>query len=90
MPESFTKYVTSTLVFDLYAAPTNEGMIPSHLATLDDVKFPTDFYEHIVQTTERLKARIEALHEENAIFPQKLAIQSVPTEVQSAPQQRHG
>lgn len=62
MPKSFVHLVTSTLIFDLYAAPTDKGQIPSHLAKLDDVKFPNEFLKHVVDITEEIKARIEALH----------------------------
>jgi hypothetical protein len=90
MPKGFTDYATSTLVFDLYAAPTDEGRIPDHLATLDDVKFAMNFYDHIVVTTESLKARIEALYEQNAIIPEKLITRAVSGEREPARQQLQG
>jgi hypothetical protein len=33
MPDSFVRFFTSTLVFDLHAAPTDAGEVPGHLKT---------------------------------------------------------
>jgi hypothetical protein len=60
MPDSFVRFFTSTLVFDLYAAPSDAGSVPEQLKA--DARYPDDFDDHIIKTTERLRARIEMLH----------------------------
>src|SRR4051794_30357065 len=66
MPDSFVKFFTSTLIFDLYAATTNEGQVPPHLRGDPRSAYPIDFNDHIVRVTEALKARIESLNAEYA------------------------
>lgn len=66
MPDSFIRFFTSTLIFDLYAATTNEGQVPSHLRDYPRSAYPVDFNNHVVSVTEALKARIEALNTEYA------------------------
>jgi hypothetical protein len=60
MPKSFVRFFTSTLVFDLYAARSDAGSVPDHLKGV--AAYPDAFRDHIIETTERLKARIEMLH----------------------------
>jgi hypothetical protein len=40
----------------------NAGMVPKHLEGETLVKYPKAFDEHIITTTEQLKARIDSLH----------------------------
>jgi hypothetical protein len=72
MPESFKRFSTCTLIFDLYAATTNEGEVPPHLKADPRAAYPLDFNDHIYRVTEALKARIETLNAEYAP-PLKLA-----------------
>jgi hypothetical protein len=62
MPESMCRFATSTLVFDFYASPTEEGQVPERLRSDPRAIYPHDFDEHVIETTERLKARIDQLH----------------------------
>jgi hypothetical protein len=62
MPPSFVQFFTSTIVWDFYAASTDAGMVPKHLEGQTLVKYPKAFDEHIITTTEQLKARIDSLH----------------------------
>jgi hypothetical protein len=62
MPESMKRYATSTIIFDLYAAPTEEGNVPEPLRSDPRTVYPFKFDEHIIETTERLKKRIDELH----------------------------
>lgn len=66
MPDCFVRFFTDTIIFDLYAVPTNEGAVPNHLKEDQRVRYPFDFDEHIITTTERLKSRIAALHKKYA------------------------
>jgi hypothetical protein len=65
MPSSFVRFVTSGLIFDLYATQS-EGEVPPHLRSDARATYPLEFNEHIFQVTEALKARIEALNREYA------------------------
>jgi hypothetical protein len=62
MPESFVRFFTSTVVFDLYAAPADAGSVPKHFEQEPMTRYPSDFDDHIIETAERLKARIDCLH----------------------------
>ena len=62
MPASFSQFVASTLIFDLYAAPTSDGVVPKTLTDDIRTKYPDEFDAHIKSTTERLKKRIELLN----------------------------
>jgi hypothetical protein len=72
MPDAFIRFFTTTLIFDLYAATTNEGQVPPHLKHYPRSAYPMDFNDHIIRITEALKARIESLNTEYAP-PLKLA-----------------
>lgn len=65
MPDSFVRFVTSTLVFDLYAT-YGEGDVPQHLRDDPTSAYPRDFNEHVIKVTEALKARIETLNRQYA------------------------
>ena len=67
MPDSFVKFFTSTSVWDLYAAATPNGFLPPHLKTEERVIYPLDFDDHIITTTERLKARLAELRAAHAV-----------------------
>jgi hypothetical protein len=67
MPESFNRFVTSTTIWDLYAAPTPDGVVPEKLAEDKHSKFPEDFVDHVYEVTEKLKARLAALYSAYAI-----------------------
>ena len=67
MPDCFVKFITNSVVFGLYAVPSENGAIPAHLEENPRVKYPFDFDTHIIETTERLKARIELLHKKYAL-----------------------
>ena len=62
MPACFVRFFTSTLVFDLYAAPTEIGEVPSHLRVDPRTIYPGEFNDHITSTAEQLKTRIETLN----------------------------
>jgi len=66
MPDSMMRFATSTLIFDFYASPSEEGRVPERLTKDDRTKYPKAFDEHVIKTTERLKARIEELHRKYA------------------------
>jgi hypothetical protein len=69
LPEYFVTFFTSTLLFDKFAAETEHGEVPLDVVNDPRSKFPGDFLEHIQQTTERLKRRIDRLHKQFAILP---------------------
>jgi hypothetical protein len=62
MPDSMSRFATSTLIFDFYASSTEEGYVPEPLRSDFRTKYPEDFDRHIIETTERLKERINHLH----------------------------
>jgi hypothetical protein len=66
MPSSFVQFFTSTLIFDLYAATTNEGQVPQHLRDDPKSAYPLEFNAHIIRVTEALKTRIKELNEQYA------------------------
>jgi hypothetical protein len=57
-----SRFATSTLIFDFYASPTEEGHVPEPLKKDDRTIYPQDFDKHIIETTEHLKQRINQLH----------------------------
>jgi hypothetical protein len=61
MPDSFVRFVTSTLIFDIYATDV-EGHVPQHLRNDSRTAYPDDFNEHVIMVTEALKARIDTLN----------------------------
>jgi hypothetical protein len=50
----------------MYAVPTEHGEVPAELAKHPRAQYPLDFDKHIIETTERLKSRIESLHKKYA------------------------
>jgi hypothetical protein len=66
MPDSFVRFFTSTLIFDLYAAGTDDGQVPQHLRDDPRCAYPLDFNDHIVRVTEALKARTQGLNAQYA------------------------
>src|SRR5262249_35854886 len=62
MPESISRLATATLIFDFYASPTEKGNVPEPLRSDPRTKYPQEFDKHIIETTERLKERINQLH----------------------------
>jgi hypothetical protein len=66
MPDSFVRFITSTVIFDLYAANTNEGEVPFYLKSDTRSAYPREFNEHVISVTEALKARIGSLNTEYA------------------------
>jgi hypothetical protein len=67
MPEAFVRFVTSTTIWDLYAAATPEGEVPEALKRDERSKFPAEFVTHVYAVTEELKARLKKLHAEHPI-----------------------
>ena len=67
VPPSFVTFFASTIIFDLYAASSQEGQVPEHLRQYLLVKYPRSFDNHIRETTEKLKGRIQELNAEYAI-----------------------
>jgi hypothetical protein len=66
MPDSMMRFATSTLIFDFYASPSEEGHVPERLKEEPRTKYPIKFDQHVIDTTERLKARIDELHRKYA------------------------
>lgn len=60
MPPSFIAVSTSTIIFDLYAAATNDGQIPQHLK--EPAAFPLEFQQHVYDVAEKLKKRLDEMH----------------------------
>jgi len=46
--------------------PTSEGEVPDELAKNPRVKYPFDFNEHIIETTEKLESRLNDMHRDYA------------------------
>jgi hypothetical protein len=67
MPESFVIFCTSTLIFDIMAARSEESSVPPQVAGDPRAKYPDEFLQHISETTEALKARVDGLHKKYAI-----------------------
>lgn len=65
MPDSFVRFATSSLIFDLYAIGT-EGQVPQHLRKDSRAKYPNEFNKHVYDVTEALKNRIESLNQQFA------------------------
>jgi len=63
MPECFVKYSTSSLVWSMYCADTNEGALPQHLENHPDIKWCQEFENHIFITYERLARELAGLYE---------------------------
>ena len=66
MPDSFVRFVTDAVVFGLYAVPTEDGEVPEGLAKHPRVQYPLDFNEHVIETTEKLKSQLDAMHKKYA------------------------
>jgi hypothetical protein len=57
MPDDMKRFVTSTIIFDEFAASTDGGRVPDDVAALPEVKFPTEFKTNIATTMERRRKR---------------------------------
>ncbi len=66
LPDSFHRFITHSYIFGFYAVPTEHGTVPTELEHHPRVEYPVDFDDHVVETTEKLKARIEFLHKKYA------------------------
>jgi hypothetical protein len=66
MPEDFVRFFSSTIIFDLYASGTEEGMVPCDVAKDIRTAYPDGFETHVICVTKQLKDRIAALHAQYA------------------------
>ncbi len=62
MPECFLKYVSSTLVWSMYCADSEESELPPHLKNHPDVEWCVEFEEYIFSTYEKLAAELAVLY----------------------------
>ena len=69
MPDFFVRYISSSFIFNVYAATSEHGNVPPRLNGDIRVAYPEDFAEHIISTTERLKSRVDTLHNKYAERP---------------------
>ncbi|MCJ2142538.1 hypothetical protein [Methylobacterium sp. E-066] len=67
MPDYIVEFFTSSIIFDWYAASSEQGAVPDQLSKENGVAYPKKFDDHFVQTTERLRARIHALNAKFAL-----------------------
>lgn len=63
MPECFVRYATSTLVWSMYCADSEDGALPQNLSEYPDIKWPKEFEDHIFKTYEKLANELSVLYE---------------------------
>jgi hypothetical protein len=63
IPSSFSDYLTSVMLFNI-GTVKGGGFSPQEIANLPEAKFPTDFFNYIISTTEALKAALDKLYKE--------------------------
>lgn len=61
-PDHFRRFATSTTIWSLYCSRPHDPNIPTHVASLPEVRFPTEFQDYIYSKTEDLKKRLNELH----------------------------
>lgn len=65
MPDDMKRFVTSTILFDDYAARTEGGELPKDVEALPEAKFPTEFAANIARTMQRLKEEMKDVYRQH-------------------------
>jgi hypothetical protein len=64
IPESFSSYLTSVMIFNIGPRVGN-GYTPQVVADLPEAAFPEEFFTYIITTTEQLKRNLAQLYAEH-------------------------
>lgn len=67
MPEEFTAFTTSSKIWSMYCIREDEPFLPSHIADLQQVKWPERFEEHIHNKTIELKKELNEMYKKHSI-----------------------
>ncbi len=62
MPESFIRYATSSQVWSMYCADTEDGALPERLSNHPDVRWCQEFEDYIFTSYERLSKELADLY----------------------------
>ncbi|MGK7910511.1 MAG: hypothetical protein AB4050_03365 [Synechococcus sp.] len=60
-PPEFIEFMTSATIWGMYCTRENDPYIPDHVASLEQVRWPKEFEEHIYDKTEELKRNLDEL-----------------------------
>jgi len=77
MPEYFVRFLSNTLIWDMYAGASADGVVPEKIKQDKRSAYPEDFNQHVFRTTVRLKKRIEELNARFAISLTKKASENL-------------
>jgi len=67
MPECFAKYATRTLVWSMYCADTDDGVLPARIKDHPDIKWCQEFENYIFDTYARLSCELSELYKKYEI-----------------------
>jgi hypothetical protein len=71
IPDSFAKFATSAVLFNMGTKAGQDNNNPPEIANLKESGFPQDFLNHIVETTRLLKQRLSQLYEARMLRDEK-------------------
>jgi hypothetical protein len=63
IPEVFTRFMTSTTIWNWYTARPDQPWLDQDVASLQESKWPKDFETYIFSTTEELKTKLNKLYQ---------------------------
>jgi hypothetical protein len=67
IPPVFERYMTCTTIWNFYTSRPGQREVPPEVASLEQMRWPTEFQQYIFETTERLKARLNRLYDQHQI-----------------------
>lgn len=67
MPEMFIKFVTSSYVWSMYCADSEEGEIPEKLSEHPDIKWCQEFEDYVFKKYEEISLELSRLYDKHGI-----------------------
>jgi hypothetical protein len=67
IPEVFTRFMTSTTIWNWYTARPDQPWLDQDVASLQESKWPKDFETYIFSATEELKTKLNKLYQKHII-----------------------
>jgi hypothetical protein len=67
MPDHFIKFATSSQVWCMYCADSNDGELPEHLSQHPDIKWCQEFEDYVYSKYESLSKKLGSLYETYSI-----------------------
>lgn len=61
LPPEFVKFMTSATIWGMYCTRADSPYLPDRVASLEEVKWPEEFEQHIFEKTEALKKTLDVL-----------------------------